>query len=84
MKPLLIVLSFVSFITKIILHIYLDIKHNKFDGLKPANFLPIAYFFPYMSDVIIKYSSQKKICNVAYWLFIIIIIVISIVKQFIP
>lgn len=83
MKILLILISFLSFMIKLFLHMYLDAMHKKFKGIKPGNFLPFEYFLPYMEPVRRQYIVQKKICNVLYFIFIADMIAIMIARQFI-
>ncbi len=74
MKVIIIVSSFLAFFVKISLHIYLDIKNKRFDGLKPFNMLPFLYFFPYSEKVKTTYQFKKKVCNLSYLLFILLTI----------
>lgn len=76
MIKILILLVLVSLIIKIHFQIYLDKKHNRFQGYKPSTMQPINYFFPYFLNVEIKYKKLKIICNVAYWVMISAIVIL--------
>lgn len=73
MKALIIVSGMLAFFIKLAIHIYLDIKNNRSKGLKPANMLPFLYFFPYMEEVKPAYQTQKKLCDLFYILFILLV-----------
>lgn len=74
MRNVLILTVLFSLIIKIQLHIYLDVKHKRFIGFKPANMQPIEYFLPYILDVQIRYKALKVICNITYCVMIATII----------
>ena len=77
MKNTLTLLTLISLLTKVALHMHLDWKHKKFKFF-PTGFAPITYFFFYLDDVNKKFENEKRICNFFY-----IILIISIVLTFI-
>jgi len=82
MKLLLIVVSLISFFTKVILHIHLDSKHNRFKGFYPSGMQPLEYFFFYIEDVRKEYLITKRICNISYLVFWSDFLLIVIFKYF--
>ena len=72
-KAVIIVSSILTLFIKIGIHIYLDIRNKRFEGLKPFNMLPFLYFFPYMPSVKAIYKNQKRTCNLFYVIFILLL-----------
>ena len=75
MKEIIIISGMLAFFIKIAIHIRLDIKNKRFEGLKPFNMMPFLYFFPYMEDVKTGYQKQKVTCNLFYVLFIFLVVI---------
>jgi hypothetical protein len=75
MKEVIIVSGMLAFFIKIGIHVWLDVKNKRFEGLKPFNMMPFLYFFPYVEKVKVGYQKQKAICNIFYILFIFLVAV---------
>lgn len=67
-----------SLIAKFIIHIYLDRRHNRFQGFGPATMQHPSYFLPYYLDVKPQYETVKRVCNFLYYsIFILIVLLIT-------
>jgi hypothetical protein len=75
MKEAIIISGILAFFIKIAIHVWLNVKNKRFEGLKPFNMMPFLYFFPYMEGVKAGYQKQKAICNMFYVLFIFLVAV---------
>ncbi|RXK80532.1 hypothetical protein [Filimonas effusa] len=73
---------FFSLIVKIALHIHLDLKHNRYQGIGSAGMNPFELFFPYSRSVKPSFVKEKKICNVLYRAAIITIVLFFVYAYF--
>ena len=65
-----IVMTFISIaacLAKLSIHVYLDRIHNKRYMLPNELMTHSKYLFPYTDQVDNKYSTLKRICNIAYF-----------------
>jgi hypothetical protein len=56
-------LIILCFVTKLIIHYYLDHSHGRAFGIVNCLLSPLPYFLPYKSIVADKYLFLKKSCN---------------------
>lgn len=70
MGGILIGIVAISLLTKVVIHSYLDKKHNKYEGPYSASMYPFEYAFPYMRPVKDEFAMAKKICNLAYTIMV--------------
>ena len=77
MKALFIGINLLLFLTKFIIQIHLDYKHQRFKGLPgPDNF--ISFLLPYMEAVKPQFKKEKHFCDLLYkgWLVSIVIVLL--------
>lgn len=55
MKEAIIISGILAFFIKIAIHVWLNVKNKRFEGLKPFNMMPFLCFFPYMEEVKARY-----------------------------
>lgn len=57
-------LIILCFVTKVIIHYFLERSHGRAFGITEILFAPLPYFLSYKSIVADEYLSLKKICNI--------------------
>ena len=69
MKTIIILVVTLSFLLKIAVHIHLDLRNKRFEGFT-GGFMPLPYFFFYVSDVNKQFETERKFCNFLFALFL--------------
>ena len=75
-------LLIICFLVKIIVHYYLDYKHNRSVDFIYSFITPLAYFQKYKNVVATSYVSMKRLCNLLLYctiVFFILNIIIGII-----
>jgi hypothetical protein len=57
----------ITLLLKVILHSYLDLKHQRDKQSGSSQNVPEEYLFPYKEPVEGKYDMVVKLCNLSYW-----------------